>query len=152
MSSSFKIDTMGDSLEKYRQRIGCFGPGRGWKQSRDGPESVYRSRNRYRGRPDINFRLLATLIVIGSILLCCRFSMDYRDLTLNNIVKYYSAGCYEPNTWCNSMLLHGCSSSVDMSMVDNQYVGFSSQLLLLSADIEWNPGPISVVRAIFLRQ
>ena len=69
--------------------------------------------------------------------------MDYRDLTQNDIVKYYIAGCYEPNTWCSSMLLHGCSSSVDMSMVDNQYVEFSSRLLLLSADIELNPGPIS---------
>lgn len=141
---SIRLDNMGDSLEIYRVRIGLFGPGRGY-----GRKSISDERE-LKSRWELSYRMIATFFVLGSVLLCCRMSMNIRDLTLNDIFKYSEYLCIHVDGFDGQVLENvPITSPVLLPLstgtitANTLYLGFHQRLLVLSADIESNPGPVS---------
>ena len=129
---------MGIDLDLYRLRIGRFGPGRGYRatNTHQGSYDIPRSSD----TPDICYRLLATYLVIGLVLIGCRESMVFRDVTLSDIVRFASG---IPSDVCVGYTGYDGNTMSDINLYVEEYAGFRERMLVLSADVETNPGPLS---------
>lgn len=137
---------MGIDITLYRSRIGLFQtrPVRNVPLKDNVTNLKY---NPYTRSSDVHFRMLVCMILFGSIAIL-------GELTLMLSIKYHytffiyntSSSWNEPfvNIYTNSIhrsitLLYNYS----VSMQRSQYGSFFQRLLLLSADVELNPGPLT---------
>ena len=89
---------------------------------------------------DICYRLLATYFVIGLVLIGCRESMVFRDVTLSDIARF---GSGIPSDICAGHTGYEGNTMSDINLYVREYAGFGERMLLLLADVETNPGPLS---------
>ena len=143
---------MGIDINLYRQRIGLFGPGRGYRAHCFTGGSSSNTKVASSEAIDFSYRLLVTFLTIGTILLACRFVMPVRDIVLSHIASKFStdyfcihAGllpCHAVD-FPESFRLFGSSTLSETFTYCNSYAEINERLLLLSADVETNPGPLS---------
>ena len=82
--------------------------------------------------------------MIGSILGCCRIAMGYRDYSLRDVINLCSGSTTQPQYELAPVPHHvTCILSADASSGFSLYSRFQVRLLILSSDIETNPGPLS---------
>ena len=137
---------MGVTLETYRRRIGCFGPGRGYGGARPSTETY----DGTTGNTDIHFRVFLTALLLTSILFVCERTLVYgihemslsaalgRDICGGAISITSSMTIFEQLYTCPGNRLV-TSTEADMTYHSNGYI--CERLLTLSADVEMNPGP-----------
>ena len=142
---------MGIDINLYRQRIGLFGPGRGYR-AHCFTGSSSNTKVASSEAIDFSYRLLVTFLTIGTILLACRFVIPVRDIVLSDIASKFStdyfciqAGLLPGHTvdFPESFRLFGSSTLSETFTYCNSYAEINERLLLLSADVETNPGPLS---------
>lgn len=121
----------------YRQRIGIFGPGRGFKG-----HTTKHKRNHY--VKGIHFCLV--MLSIGIIIA----SLNVTSILINNCIAPFISITNQNLLSINNNLYLQVIDTVtmnnlfqDITMSANVHYSYSSRLLILSADIESNPGPIS---------
>ena len=130
---------MGDNLQSYRMRIGMFGPGRGYRPKASNSQ-FYQPGCKW----DTCYRLLATFNMIGLILGYCRIAMGYRDYKLRDVINLCSGSTTQPHYELAPVPHHvTCILSADASSGFSLYSRFQVRQLILSSDIETNPGPLS---------
>lgn len=137
---------MGVELAIYRIRIGLFGPGRGQNSSSLSKKAL----NKMQYNPftrvassDIHYRILLTYLVLGSILLCCTFAQRYcTDSNFNIFAGYDRCGTVAVHTSWSLVCAVGHITDINLESCSITYDQFSESLLILSSDIETNPGPV----------
>lgn len=134
---------MGVGIEEYRLRIGLFGSGRGYIPRSNSPLNIGAEKWRYQNT-DIAYRLFATFVVIGTILLFCHHSLRHRDTSLTDILTVCSGIDVENNMICNLLRSPYERGSIsDMDVYITNYASIKTRLIMLSSDVEQNPGPLS---------
>ena len=134
---------MGIDIQLYRLRIGLFGPGRGYTPKTSDKYTKYETHIK---SPDIHYRMFATLFLITVILKISEHihqqlhSMD--DRMLMGYEVCLRIGPTEISyTRCRNRIYGTAWFEYDSTHGLNNYNGFAQRLLVLSRDVESNPGP-----------
>lgn len=131
---------MGVYIQTYCARVGRFGPGRGYKGHKQG---VY---NPYTHGTDIHIRMFA-VSVMAFFILGPGIWLSNTMLSLAATERYSNYPvdiCLEDTFSFNSSITSCCvRDSALTSMTYYVYVSYQTRILLLSMDIETNPGPIN---------
>ena len=137
---------MGIDIQLYRLRIGRFGPGRGYRvnddrETRKGRRYVNSNLSRYSWISDLPYRLLATFLVVGVVLFMCREVMRCKLSDKEETIRFCSG--IDPLTYSGYHLNFFISYSGRTITSAYTYTNYYARLLMLSADVESNPGPLS---------
>ncbi|MEW8542875.1 MAG: hypothetical protein AB2693_05020 [Candidatus Thiodiazotropha sp.] len=138
---------MGIDIQLYRLRIGIFGPGRGYTPKSGDKNTEYQTHIK---GPDIHYRMFATLFLLSVIMKISEhvyqqinsmnYQIDFSILVGHEI--YLCTGQIEfAQTYCRTGMFGTALFDYDSTYDLNNYSGFAQRLLLLSRDIESNPGP-----------
>ena len=128
---------MGIDIATFRCRVGIFSGGCHYGLNHREKNGIY---NPFTNSPDIHYRAFACCILVLIILSCCNQAMMFlHDNTINmnlfqDVCSNFEASpslrilCRHPGTLTNNIVNYN----------------ISRKLLLLSADVESNPGPIEL--------
>ena len=137
---------MGIDIQLYRLRIGRFGPGRGYRvnngrETCKGRRYVNSNLSRYSWISDLPYRLLATFLVVGVVLFMCREVMRCKLSDKEETIRFCSG--IDPLKYSGYHLYFFISYSGRTITSAYTYTNYYARLLMLSADVESNPGPLS---------
>lgn len=140
---------MGVELVVYRLRIGGFGAGRGYTSKLKTYDVDY---NPYTDGPDIHYRMFATMFIILAILTSYTYMYPYLDSINSGLIVGFDQCSLRSYQIHHDQILCKSNSHVSMSFdVEthaNSYVSFQQRMLVLSKDIESNPGPTDMEQVL----
>lgn len=140
---------MGIEFTVYRRRIGFFGPERGCTYKEQVGNAAYTP---YTTGSDLHYRMFATTFIITVVLKCYVYVYPHLNLVNGQMFVGFdqctisSYGLYNEHASCrNNMLVTSCQ---EIERYLNNYSGFTQRIVLLSQDVESNPGPTDMEKVL----
>ena len=132
---------MGVDIAVYRSRIGLFYLSAISHGPKSNKHKVKSSRySPYTGGSDIHFCVLLCMIVIGMELIACEVVMVSWNSYQNMAASHIDCSGYQYST--DNLVSNSVSVPFNYTVL-NQYRSFFERQLLLSSDVELNPGPLT---------
>ena len=132
---------MGIDITVYRYRIGLFHFSKSHAGSKSSKRKMKHTRyNPYTGGSDIHFCMLLCMMVIGLEFTACEMFMASWNSYQNIAASRFDSSGHQYST--DNLISNSVSVPFNYT-VFNQYGAYFERQLVLSSDVELNPGPLT---------